>query len=71
MRKLWRLKLNTVNGVLDSISIEFLNRNNEWIEQEKNFIYDNQIHISIFDTIDHLLDLGYTQTCTVAEEKGE
>lgn len=69
--KLWRLKLNTINGITDSISIEYLNRNNAWIEQERNFINYGLVHVSIFDSISHLVELGYTQTYTVIKERGE
>lgn len=63
--KLWRLKLNKINGITDSIIIEYL------IEQERNFINYGLVHVSIFDSISHLVELGYTQTYTVIKEREE
>lgn len=71
----WRLKINVANGLSKSFSIEYLSRENEWIELDEYDIirFKNKGFVDnmIFDKIDELVHYGYVQAETVVEEKEE
>lgn len=67
-QKLWRLRINVVNGRNLSFSVEYLDRENEWIELNEYEINHNTVHTMIFDCIEDLVKYGYVQTSTVVNE---